>query len=175
MKKNHDIMELFENAPIGRLEESVNYKNLMHAVDPRDLPHRDYAPLIPFVKYVGSKQNTLKFFCPNRYNGWNSYIQFEQWDDVKNDASLSAVEAARLLLWSSNIRVHCPCPSFKFWGYQYVLTQLEAAIVPETRYPHIRNPRLKGTCCKHLRRVLKVLPFHLGNIANAIKQQRLQR
>jgi hypothetical protein len=167
------LSELFANAPDPvRLDETVTYRDVLHAIDPRDLPHRDYAPLIPFVRFVGVRFNTIKFFCPNKYNGWNTYIRFDEWDTVKNDLSISANDAAKLLIWSSPIRMHCPCPSFKFFGYQYILTGLDAAIVPETRFPSIKNPNLKGVCCKHLRRTTKVLPFHLGNIANAIRVQR---
>jgi len=154
--------------------DEVTYKDILHHIDPRDLPHRDYAPLIPFVRYVATKQNTMKFFVPNRFNGWNVYVRFPQWKTVLNDKSLNANEAARLLLWTDDIQWHCGCPSFKFYGYEYVLTQLNAAIIPEVRFPHIRNPQLKGVLCKHGRRCCKVLPFHLGNMASAIKQQRSQ-
>jgi hypothetical protein len=116
---------------------------------------------------------------------WNTYIQFVEWDAEVRDTSTDPVEAARLLMWSGNLRVHCPCPSFKWWGYQYILTQLDAAIDPNDLpnkdtpdrmagqiFPKIRNPHLKGICCKHLRRTIKVLPFHLGDMAQAIKHQR---
>jgi hypothetical protein len=56
----------------------------------------------------------------------------------------------------------------------YILTTKDAAIVPETRFPSIRNPQLKGGMCKHLIRSMKVLPFHLGDIAKAIKETREQ-
>ena len=148
------------------------YKDIMTEINPNNLPYKDYAPLIPFVKYVGTKKNNMKFFVPNKYNGWNTYIQFVEWMEQVNDASLTANEAARLLLWGANIRVHCPCPAYKFYGSQYILTQLDAAIIPEKRYPHIRNPNLKGIVCKHLNRCLKTLPFHLGDMASAIKEQR---
>lgn len=166
-----DIRTYFADDHPEVLDE-VSYGDLLHAVDPRDLPHRDYAPLIPFVKYAGTRKNIMKFFVPNRYNGWNVYFQFPQWNETRDDSSLNVNEAARLLMWSGDVRIHCGCPSFLFWGYEYILTQLGAAIKPEVRYPHIRNPDLKGVCCKHARRALKVLPFHLGNIASAIKKQR---
>lgn len=160
--------------------DEFTYKDILHIIDPRDLPHRDYAPLIKFVRYVGIDDNTMKFFVPSPVgtttpgglNMWNTYIQFVEWDAELRDTAINPVEAARLLLWSGNLRVHCPCPSFKFWGYQYILTQLDAAMFPEVRYPHIRNPQLKGIVCKHLRRTIKVLPFHLGDMAKAIKEQR---
>ena len=152
--------------------DEVNYKEILHHIDPRDLPHRDYAPLIPFVRYVATKQNTMKFFVPNRFNGWNVYIRFPQWKSQVNDLSLTAPDAAKLVLWADDIQIHCGCPSFKFYGYQYILSQLNAAIIPETRFPHIKNPLLKGIACKHCRRTIKVLPFHLADMASSIKSQR---
>lgn len=167
-----------DKAPV-RLDE-LHYRDLMGEILPNNvaglplakLPFRDWAPLIPFVKYVGYRKNTMKFFVPNKYNGWETFIQFDEWMEQVHDQSVNANEAARLLLWGGNVRVHCGCPSFSFWGFNYITTQLDAAIVPETRYPHIRNPDLKGITCKHLIRTLKVLPFHLGDMAGAIKEQR---
>lgn len=148
------------------------YKQFMAVINPENLPYRDYAPLVKFVKYQGCKHNVLKFFVPNRFNGWETYIQFREWDQEVNDRDYNAVEAARLLLWGANLRLHCGCPAYRFWGFQYILTKKEAAIVPEKRYPTIRNPHLKGVACKHLIRTLKVLPFHLGDMAREIKNQR---
>jgi hypothetical protein len=53
----------------------------MSAISSDWLPHRDYSHLIKYVKYVGYKGNTLKFFVPNKFNGWNTYIQFKEWND----------------------------------------------------------------------------------------------
>lgn len=156
-------------------EEVLNeiyYPDIMKQIDPNYLPHRDYSHLIKSVNYRGHKGNTLKFFVPNHYNGWETYVRFVEWDEQVNDPSITAVEAARLLFWGANLKVHCGCPAFLFWGSNYILSQLDAAIVPEARFPHVRNPRLKGIVCKHLNRTLKVLPFHLGNMAAAIKQDR---
>lgn len=154
--------------------DEMNYKDILHTLDPRDLPHRDYAPLIKYVRYVGTEDNIMKFFVPSptKINVWNTYIQWDEWDAEVRDTSLSAPEAARLLLWGGNLKWHCPCPAFKFWGMQYISTMLDIAIVPEIRFPSIRNPNLKGIGCKHLRRTAKILPFHLGDMAKSIKEQR---
>jgi hypothetical protein len=164
------------------LDEMV-YKDLLHAIDPSDLPHRDYAPLVKYVKYVDTLEDTMKFFVPSptpaKYivqypdlNYWENYIQFVQWDQVLLDRSLTAVEAARLLLWGADLRIFCTCPAYLYWGMKYIDTQLGIAIYPEDRFPHIRNPELRGIACKHQRRTIKVLPFHLGDMAKAIKTQR---
>lgn len=156
-----------------RLDE-LTYQDLKHALDPRDLPYRDYAPLIKYVRYVGTQENIMSFFVPSptRINMWTTFIQFVEWDEQIRDMTLSPVEAARLLLWGGNLRVHCPCPAFTFWGHAYVCTELGIAIYPETRYPHIRNPELKGFACKHIRKSILTLAWHLGDMAAAIKQQR---
>lgn len=148
------------------------YKDLMKLYVPGYLPHKDYSPLIPFVKYDGHKGNTMRFFVPNKFNGWNTYIRFIEWYEVLNDREYNSVESARLLLWGANLQLHCGCPAFLFYGHEYVLTQIDAAIVPEDRFPTIRNPNLKGGLCKHLTRTMKVTPFHLGDLARVIKEQR---
>lgn len=110
-------------------------------------------------------------------NNWTIYecrIKFMEWGQVLNDRELTPTEAARLLLWTGNIKLHCTDPSFLYWGYQYILTQLDAAIYPEDRFPEIRNPGLRGVVCKHMNRVLHALPFHLGDIAKEIKRQRAE-
>lgn len=156
------------------------YKDLMRDVTQNNLPgalvhnlpHRDWAPLLRSVQFVEEQEGMLKFFVRNRYNGWFTYVKFVDWMPMVVDTSVTAPEAARLLLWAGNIQLHCPCPSYKYWGYNYILTRKDAAILPENRFPKIRNPELKGVACKHLRRTLKVLPFHLGTMAKEMKVDR---
>lgn len=167
----HDLMTYFHDDTPHVLDE-MYYQQFMQKIDPNWLPHKDYSKLIPFVRFTGYKGNIMRFFVPNKYNGWQTYIKFPEWNEQVLDTSLSAPEAARLLLWGANLQVHCGCPAYLFWGMNYILTQADAAIVPEVRYPHIRNPHLKGIVCKHLNRCLKVLPFHLGDMAKVIKKER---
>lgn len=172
--------ELFDAAAEASRLDEMHFKDIISEIIPgtaagdtnAKLPYRNWAPLIPFVKYQGYRKDTLKFLVPNKYNAWETYIQFDEWEEQLSDTSITAPEAARLLLWGGNIRMHCGCPAFSYWGFNYICTQLDAAIVPETRFPKVRNPQLKGICCKHLIRTLKVLPFHLGTIASAITEQR---
>lgn len=177
----HHIHPYFSDQYEERLDETT-YKDLIADITKNNtpgaivnnLPHRDWAPLIKFVKYQKRKRDIFQFFVPNPYNGWFVYVQFIEWYDIAADHDLNAVEAARMLLWGGNIRLHCHCPSYKYHGYQYILTQLDAAIKPENRYPNINNPQLKGVCCKHLRKCVKTLPFHLGTMAKEIKITRQQ-
>lgn len=50
-------------------------------------------------------------------------------------------------------RWNCSCERHRFW-YRFLLTTLKANYGPsETAFPKIRNPTLRGTCCKHIARV----------------------
>ncbi len=153
--------------------DEMYYKDMMHKLVPGWLPHRDYSQLIPYVKFQRMTGDTMEFFVPNKYNGWMVYVKFDEWNEQVADMELKPVDAARLLYYGANLRLHCGCPSFLFHGFNYILTQTDSAIVPEKRFPHVRNPQLKGMMCKHLRRVMLTLPFHLGDLARAIKDQRV--
>jgi hypothetical protein len=169
---------LVESVPVMLTE--LGFKDLVADIIPNTpagetnskLPYRDWSALIPYVKYEGYKGDTLKFIVPNRYNSWPVYIKFDSFYDMVADTSLNCNEAARLLFWGSNLRCHCSCPAFAFWGHNFVLTQLDSAIHPETRFPHIRNPELKGSFCKHLRKVMMVIPFKIGVLAACIRYER---
>lgn len=76
-----------------------------------------------------------------------------------------------MLAIAGDLKVHCTCPAFNWWGYRYILTQLDAAIYPQPIEPDERNPRRRGTICKHLAVVLRVLPFWWTNIAGDWRKQ----
>jgi len=54
----------------------------------------------------------------------------------------------------SDVRLFCNCPDFSFGGFSYIITQLDTHLEREDRFPHIKNPGLEGTVCKHLIAVL---------------------
>lgn len=70
-----------------------------------------------------------------------------------------------------DMKFRCNDPSFKYWGYQYILTQKGAQHgEPEDRAPDIRNPKRYGTACKHIHNVMERLPFYSGTMATYLKQ-----
>jgi len=72
-----------------------------------------------------------------------------------------------------DIRIRCDCPAFKYWGYWYIGGVFDYLIGKKTRRnPHIRNPSLKGTVCKHLNNVLSILKSNTPEIVQAIKRRR---
>lgn len=70
-----------------------------------------------------------------------------------------------------DIKCRCGCPAFLYWGYKYIMGQLDATIGrKETRIPHIRNPKMEGAVCKHLMSVLNKLPFHISDITKDVRK-----
>lgn len=80
------------------------------------------------------------------------------------DRRMTNVDVVNLAV-SGDIKFHCNCPAFKYYGFQYIATELDSAIVPELRPPTLRNPNLEGTVCKHLYSILQKLPMHITVIA----------
>lgn len=161
---------------IATLNEAT-YKELGQLVDGNFLSQHVRAEELDGIRFVGFEPEGVMNFhvnsskhTKNRIKYTNS-IQFDEWEEVGSDPDLNFVERARMLLWVGNIRLHCTCPSFLYWGYQYMCTVLNAAIYPEERFPRERNPGERGIVCKHLNRVLRVLPFHSGEIAREAKKQ----
>ena len=98
---------------------------------------------------------------------------------------LNYSERANLAVFG-DLMVRCNDPSFLFFGYSYILAQLDSNAYSnpsgtekypdydgntgvEDRYPIIRNPDLEGIVCKHLIRVLTQLPYMISSVAKAMK------
>ena len=161
---------------VATLNEAT-YKEIGSLVDGSFLSQKIRADELTGIRFVGFQPDDVMNFHVNSSNSesnrirYTNSIQFEDWEEIASDPDLNFSERARMLLWAGNIKMHCTCPSFLYWGYQYMCTVLDAAIYPEERYPRERNPSERGITCKHLNRVLRVLPFHSGEIASAAKKQ----
>lgn len=180
----HEPEEVCEHAfPMLRTEihdchalNEATYKEIASIIDSNFLNQKQRADALNGIYYRGFNNDTMVFevnsaeFEDNSIR-YKNLIQFENWDQTGQDPDLNAIEKARLLLWAGDIKLHCTCPSFLYWGYQYILTVLDSAIYPEQRFPDERNPQERGVVCKHLNRVLRALPFYNGDIAQAIQNQ----
>lgn len=154
----------------------ATYKDIATLIDPLFLRQKVRADVLSGLELRGFDKNIMRFlinsseFEDNRIR-YSCNVLFDQWDEIGQDPDFTFVERSRMLLWVGDIRLHCTCPSFLYWGYQYILTVLDAAIYPERRKPSIRNPGDRGSVCKHLHRVMKVLPFYSGEISSEMKRQ----
>lgn len=99
-------------------------------------------------------------------------IKLLDYPDVAEDKDLSVNEKVRLAI-AGELKVGCSCPAFLYFGYKYILTQLDTnALDDENRFPKIRNPKLNGVMCKHCYIAMEAFPFNWTKIAADIKKNK---
>lgn len=91
------------------------------------------------------------------------------------DALLENILAAKsfrdveTLIKDSDLKVHCTCPAFVYWGFKYIAWRRGYGLQRELRRPKVRNPHQKGFVCKHLYLVLSLYPFWSKALAKKFK------
>jgi hypothetical protein len=154
----------------------ATYKQLAALIDANFLRQGERAQALRGVFYKNFDHDTMVFYVTSSEEELNgiqylNLVKFLAWDEYGGNPDMTPREKATQLLWMSDIQVHCDDPSFLYWGYQYILTQLNASVYPEPRPPVINNPHQRGIVCKHLNRVFRSLPFYIGDIAKAVTEQ----
>jgi hypothetical protein len=82
-------------------------------------------------------------------------VQIPSYKEISNDKNTNYVEKLKLALNAGDVKIHCSCEDFLYQGFTYISWNLDYGLVPELRAPKIRNPKLKGTACKHALSVLQ--------------------
>jgi len=104
-------------------------------------------------------------------DGKKHYVVYVHMRDFKEkylkDTSDIAKKKKMMKALNGDLAVSCSCNDFQYGGYAYILTQKKALYNrTENREPVIRNPKLKGTVCKHLRLSLHYLPFAVNTMVS---------
>jgi hypothetical protein len=164
----------------------VNYKRILKMIDPnhkfslKGLTHKQRADILKgswFQGFDDQSDDTMIFHVPSSNYAENgikylNQIKFLQWEDTVHDRTLTPTEVARLLTWVGDIQLQCECPAFLYYGYEFILSRLNAALHKEERPPVVNNPEEVGSVCKHMDRTLKAFPFHMGDLSRHVKQIR---
>lgn len=153
-----------------RLDE-LTRKDILGDVDPRTLR---YSEEVKGIRYRGiTKDYVVLFETPsvtaNPPTSYEQRITLLDYQEIADAEDLTHREKLRLAI-AGDLEVSCTCPAFKWWGYEYIMTQLDAkGGTPQNIYPQVRNPKLHGTVCKHLKIVLQAFVMHWTSIAKDIK------
>jgi hypothetical protein len=152
----------------------ATYKQIAAKIDDNFLQQKLRAAALEGVRLAGVQDKSLIFYVKSsnyteNETTYTNVVHFDEWDDFIDDPTASPLERARLLMYLGNVKLHCTCPSFLFWGYQYLLHQMGSAVMPEDRPSVKRNPLHRGIVCKHLNRTLKAFPFYTGDLARYIR------
>lgn len=145
-------------------------------VNATDLNTRSKSKKVNGVYYSGiTRDYTIVFKVRSATTPGLQYInkiQMLEYPEIAGEEDLSVRDKVRLAI-AGDLRIRCSCPAFKYWGYEYITTELGIHKgQDQTIYPHIRNPRLEGVVCKHLYRSLSALPFNIMSVVSDIMHDR---
>jgi len=91
---------------------------------------------------------------------------------VSDKSRVDLRKLAKQFMDKVDIQLFCSCKAFQYWGPAHILSldkyDAMAGGRKEVRPPKERNPKKYGMLCKHLDRLLKVLPFYSGTAARWI-------
>ncbi len=98
-------------------------------------------------------------------------VRLEDWDMALHSTAMPLVSARAAA--TGRISFDCSCGRHQFW-YRYLTSIGGFDVNPpkEQDFPKIRNPGLKGCCCKHVLKVLRVLK---SNTVHAVLAGEIER
>ena len=160
----------------NRLDE-IKRKELISDVDTWT---KDKAKRVRSATYLGITEDYTAFFrvpsvTANPPTNYVVKVHLSEYKDAANDENLTVKEKVRLAI-AGDLRISCTCPAYLYWGYKYILTQLDTNYADdENRFPRIRNPKLQGVMCKHCYTTIQAFPFNWTKIARDIESNKFLR
>ena len=122
-------------------------------------------------QYLGITDDYIIYMRVESSTGQGSYIvkiKLEEYPDIANEADMTTKEKVRIAL-AGNIGIYCSCPAFRYYGYEYITTQVGVnSGSVQNIYPKIRNPQLVGIMCKHCYPAFKRFGSYWNRIAKDI-------
>ncbi len=137
-----------------RTLKGIPYSQLIRSSAKGD---KERAKLVRSCTPYGHKGNTWFFqVSGNEKPHYRVQIRMENYDQLVR-SNLPPLAAAQQAI-NGRLSIDCPCGRHQFW-YRYLATIGEYAIIPpaEHSFPKIRNPQLKGCCCKHVLKTLQTM------------------
>lgn len=121
---------------------------------------------------IDAAANELRFQCNSVTTPGKKYTVILQFNPLSPDLIVNKRTNLNKLLLDSGIKVYCGCSSFLFWGFQYIAVKKGYAAFGSWKvpYPKIRNPKLRGLSCKHIRSICMALPFWAPSISKFLRK-----
>ena len=114
---------------------------------PKPQKHRSLNCKVYDIEYKISNPDRVILLvkCNESYSndsGWIVSIRFDGYKPKKRDIKKPI---------NTDMRLHCSCPAFQFWGSAYIATMEDYNYdFSENRFPIVRDPELKNLVCKHI-------------------------
>jgi hypothetical protein len=160
-----------------RIDE-LTRSDIVKGVDSKTI---ERSKLVKSARYLGiTKDYIIRLEVPsvtaNPPTKYRVDVKLLSYPDLENDEDLTIKEKVRLALLDGDVAISCTCPAFKWWGFQYIMTQLGShAGLDQNIYPKVRNPRLEGSLCKHSLVAVKLVGTSWLRIVSDIKNNKFIR
>jgi len=151
-----------QGVPVGQVIRNAQVKVPFSAGSANSrLTDYTKARYISTAVLYGIKGNVLSFRTSSQqYPGTEHYgvrIRLEEWDSALHGVKKGNYATAVTQAVIGNVSFECSCGRFRYW-YRYLATIGNCVLGPkETGFPKIRNPGLKGVCCKHIVKCLATM------------------
>ena len=101
------------------------------------------------------------------------YFQKVQIPSLKYISRLKGTDKEKVeIAMDDDVKVFCSCPDFLYSGQKYIAWQTDYGTDKENRPPKIRNPKLDGSVCKHLKYLLSSLDNYSTNVTEDMAEAR---
>lgn len=174
--RDGDLQRVEEGTDRGRRVDEDSIEDLDDLND-RDEDFLDLRRRMAEVRAAGSvsfdrasSKNTYRFKSPavttDGVSEWEQVIRLDTLTNVVDrfrdrDEDIDQETAKQIVrrgLVDGEVSVDCDCPSQKWWGFEYVVTQLGSKFgQSQTIPPDERNPSTERSTCKHLAVVIEML------------------
>ena len=162
-RKQFSISQVKEHiVPINEMTA----KEIRRGADAARLARSKDKRIIVHFETVTEMRGWIRFdvtsqFTPGKH--YKVHVKLKEADDIKYFKEFRKQEIIRLFL-SGDIQINCTCPDFRY-RHRYQAWQMGYGLFKELRYPHIANPGLTGSVCKHCLAVLQVMSFNHSSIS----------
>lgn len=177
--KARQLSNQLKRKPTGRTPSArqvlkpspYTYKKLMSETEFLKVKRRSMMVQGIDLTSIDFADNELRFLVNSVTTKGKRYTVVVRFNEIPEELVLGeGTHSLARILRQTGIKISCSCPANLFWGFQYKAERYNyAAFHIGVRYPHVRNPKLLGYTCKHVRAVLGVLAS--GTIMNSIAKK----
>lgn len=154
---------------------SVSMKELYDNRDSDFIHHDQHTkehPYEPELLYCYANTVVMKIKSSEYKNNgveYKVFVLLEDFYTIARDKDIPLEEAVQYSILYGDVHVRCTCPAFLFFGYSFIGTELKYlyGLPRERRFPKIRNPKVRGTICKHTDKVIQWCLDHINDITLA--------
>lgn len=113
----------------------------------------------------------IRFICNSATIKGKKYTVILQLNPIDPKVIIDKKTNIRNVFQQAGMKIWCSCPAHLYWGFQYRACRYDYAAFPgyKVPYPYVRNPKLLGVSCKHVRAVAMAFPFLINDIAKQFK------